>query len=200
LPDTVLALDLETTGLIPKYDALLGIGAAIMRGTEVLHTFKSKVRLDARQKISLEALTANIGNFKGSPDEWKEVGKGLRHLFDGVDVKDAVADFSIWLDQHGGRDYPVVAYNAPFDAGFYADKIQVFTTVFAKPLCPVWIDCLALARTQLNGKLKSYSLDALCLVLDLPAREPGAGHDPLQDAILCGLVYNALKLREEANK
>lgn len=186
-PGNVLCLDFETSGVVSEYDHITRIGAAVMQDGDVCATFDTRLQLPASAKISLAALACNIGKFSGQPDEWKNVGKGLKTMFEAPDKRVAAQEFGIWLADNGGFDLPVIAYKASFDHAFFDKSLASFTTIF-RPMHPVWIDVLALAKRVLNGKLKSYTLDSVLDVLGLPSRSQSA-HDPAEDAVLCGKVY-----------
>jgi len=54
---TLVALDLETTGLSPRLDRIIEVGAVRFRGNEVLATFQSLVRPEVAIPQAVQELT-----------------------------------------------------------------------------------------------------------------------------------------------
>ncbi len=179
----ILTLDFETTGLVPKYDAITQIGAVVWDGDKIVDRFRQKVAIPKSQKTSIEALELQCS---GDPAE------ALAYLLDGVELKEAVEAFSAWRDNF--KIEAVMAYNVMFDGGFYNEKMGAFGVFKSNPLTDTWIDVCAIARRKLT--LRSYRLDAVAAELNLS--RTSEIHNALEDAELCGRVYWKLMERNDA--
>lgn len=192
----ILALDIETTGLIPDYDYITQFACVIMEDGEVIDAFHTRISPDIeRFRISAGALTVQVGDFTKETDR---VAAWLRGLFDAPDAKTASQMIAKWAHGKGTEWLPVVAHNAQFDWSFIWKRITCHRTIFS--LEPVfgstWIDTVTLARITDPGK-RSYKLDDVSARLGLDSRP--AEHDALQDAILAGKVYHALTNKVKTN-
>lgn len=191
LPERVLALDVETSGLVSRYDQITEIGCAVMEGGAVQSDpFQSRVRLAASQKISLDALAVQAGDL----EDWKQIGKSLKALYDAPQAKDVVQELASWSELTGAKDLPVVTYNAAFDWSFVAEKFGAFSSIGGHAMfSPVWICAMVLFTRVVPGK--RANLDLACRTLGIPEREGELGHSALQDAIKAGQVYEACRQR-----
>ena len=164
-----VAFDLETTGLSSLHDTIIEIGAAIMKGKEVLSTFQMFVdphRPLQPRIIDLTGITDQM--LAGQPD-----------------ISEAIPQF---LDYVGGR--PLCAHNADFDIGFVTAACERLGIVFQ----PTYVDTLILAQ-NLMPELGKYKLNIVADALSLPDFNH---HRASDDAITCGyLLMRFFKMLQE---
>ena len=164
-----VAFDLETTGLSSLHDTIIEIGAAIMKGKEVLSTFQMFVdphRPLQPKIIDLTGITDQM--LAGQPD-----------------ISEAIPRF---LDYVGGR--PLCAHNADFDIGFVTAACERLGIAFQ----PTYVDTLILAQ-NLMPELGKYKLNIVADALSLPDFNH---HRASDDAITCGyLLMRFFKMLQE---
>ncbi len=166
-----VALDLETTGLIPGLDRVVEIGAvAFSRAGGVETEYEALVD----PGIPIPAAASRVSGItdeqvRGRPAVAEELPRFLSFLGDAVPV----------------------AHNAAFDGGFLAADIARLGLAAAPT--PV-VDTRALARAVLPGR-RSYALDALCRDLGITGFP---AHRALPDAHRCRLLFLACLERLEA--
>ena len=164
-----VAFDLETTGLSSLHDTIIEIGAAIMKGKEVLSTFQMFVD-------SHRPLQPKIIDLTGITDQM---------LAGQPDISEAIPQF---LDYVGGR--PLCAHNADFDIGFVTAACERLGIVFQ----PTYVDTLILAQ-NLMPELGKYKLNIVADALSLPDFNH---HRASDDAITCGyLLMRFFKMLQE---
>ena len=137
-----VAFDLETTGLSSLHDTIIEIGAAIMKGNEVLSTFQTFV--DPERRLSPEII-----GLTGITDEM---------LRGAPKLEDALHAF---LNFAGDR--PLAAHNAEFDISF----IRAGCKKCGIPFEPTYLDSLIFAQNLLP-ELGKYKLDIVADHLQLP--------------------------------
>lgn len=128
--DSFVAIDFETTGLNPKNDKIIEIGAVKFIEGEKVMEFNTFV--DPQRKIPKDATRIN-----GITDE---MVKGAPN------IETAINDLLFFIE-----DYPIVAHNASFDMGFL---LQSSPKEINNPV----VDTLQLCRKQFefeNNKLKT---------------------------------------------
>ncbi|MBM7854434.1 DNA polymerase-3 subunit alpha (Gram-positive type) [Desulfohalotomaculum tongense] len=132
-----VVFDLETTGLHPRTDEIIEIGAVKMRGLEVVDNFSTMVRPS-------KPIPSEIIKLTGITDDMVRDAPGAR---------EALAEFRKFIGKA-----VLVAHNASFDVGFIrihlANQLNV---VLDNPV----LDTMTLART-LHPKLKNHKLNTLC--------------------------------------
>lgn len=183
-----LALDFETSGLDHKRHAPVTLGIALMENGSVL---ESKEWLFGppmtNGKIAREY---DVCALEINGMSWKRI-KG------GDPIAVVMAELTQWLLDFEAHALPVVAFNAPFDLGWYSEclflggswnqHLRRFET-FKPPLVGPWHCARLMAVDSLN--LDTYSLDAVLAHFGLS--RSGDAHGALEDAILAGKVYHAL--------
>ncbi len=168
LDDLTLAfLDVETTGLSPRY------------GDRVCEVAVVRSRLDLIQATFQSLVNPERGISPGAA--------AVNHLQD-EDVRDAprfeaIADTVLAILS----DAVIVCHNAPFDLGFIAAEMRGIQRDFR---APVVLDTLAIARRHF--RFASNSLSRVAAALDIPT--PNA-HRALGDAMTTREVY--LRLVED---
>ena len=155
-----VAFDLETTGLDPRSDAIIEIGAVRMRGGEVVDKFASF----AQPGHPLGAKTVSL---TGITDEM---------LVGAPSPEAAVDSFLDWVG-----DLPLVAHNAEFDTGF----IRAYCRRSGRNFDPLYFDTLLLAQ-YLCPDLANHKLDTVANHLNLP---PFQHHRAFDDAAVCGDIF-----------
>ena len=130
---TFIVFDLETTGLNPKEDEIIEIGAIKMKGNEILETFSSFVKPQ-------KELSSLITSLTGITEDMLS-GAGT--------IKQVLPEFTKFAE--GGI---LVAHNASFDYGFIRNSVKKYFGGDWEMPC---IDTLALAKSLYRAK--SYSLD-----------------------------------------
>ena len=164
-----VAFDLETTGLSSLHDTIIEIGAAIMKGNEVLSTFQTFVDPHRPLQPKIVDLTGINGQMlAGQPD-----------------ISEAMPKF---LEYVGSR--PLCAHNADFDIGFVTAACEKL----GLPFHPTYVDTLILAQ-NLMPELGKYKLNIVADALSLPDFNH---HRASDDAITCGyLLMRFFKMMQE---
>ena len=164
-----VAFDLETTGLSSLHDTIIEIGAAIMKGNEVLSTFQTFVDPHRPLQPKIVDLTGiNDPMLAGQPD-----------------ISEAMPKF---LEYVGSR--PLCAHNADFDIGFVTAACEKL----GLPFHPTYVDTLILAQ-NLMPELGKYKLNIVADALSLPDFNH---HRASDDAITCGyLLMRFFKMMQE---
>ena len=164
-----VAFDLETTGLSSLHDTIIEIGAAIMKGNEVISTFQTFVDPHRPLQPKIVDLTGiNDQMLAGQPD-----------------ISEALPKF---LEYVGNR--PLCAHNADFDIGFVTAACEKLHL----PFHPTYVDTLILAQNLLP-ELGKYKLNIVADALSLPDFNH---HRASDDAITCGyLLMRFFKMLRE---
>jgi DNA polymerase-3 subunit epsilon len=157
-----IAFDLETTGIQPKTDAIVEIGAVRFDGAEPAGSFCSLI--NPGRPIPPEASAVN-----GITDEM---------VADQPAVETVLADFAAFCG-----DLPLVAHNAPFDFKFLLSAVE---THKAKAPTGVVLDSCALARIVFPGMI-NYKLGTLVQHFGFPV---GDFHRAEIDSVYCGRLFN----------
>jgi len=157
---TYVVLDLETTGLNPRQDEIMEIGAVKTRNREIIDEFRTFVKPTAVKRKSLEITGITEEMLKDAPDI-SEVLPELEKFIDG----------SI-----------IVAHNADFDVGFLQNAFRRA----GKEFMPSYIDTLRLSYALLRNKLRSFSLDK---IVDYFGLGTFNHHRALDDASVTAKVF-----------
>jgi ATP-dependent DNA helicase DinG len=131
MSETYVALDLETTGLDPKTDAIIEIGCAKLRDGEIIEEWSTLVNPGRKLAFAITQLTGIADRDLIGQPAIREVLEPLRHFIGGLTI---------------------VAHNASFDLGF----VRAAGLSLANPV----IDTFEIASIVLPGR-PSYSLGAL---------------------------------------
>lgn len=169
LPDSVVVLDLETTGLSPQKDGIVEIGAVrISGGVLTDDVFESLVRP-----------TGPNGETISIPKAASDVHGILNHqVVDAPTIAEVLPRFADWA---GG--VPCVAHNSSFDFKFLAEKAaRLGLSWRPQGLCTVQIS----RRTFPNER--SHKLDLLAERLNLSFIE-GGRHRSMGDVIVTAHAY-----------
>lgn len=164
--NTIIGLDIETTGFSSLYDDIIEISAyKIINGDR--HEYSCLVK-----PTSLDKMTDKIVDLTGITTEMLDK--------DGIDIKDALKGLYEFID--GGI---IVAHNATFDVYFLEQKMKEYLGL---DLNFSFIDTLNLARA-IMPPMRSFSLDKVCTKLKVKLE---AHHRAIYDAIACLDIYYAL--------
>ncbi|MFN3704689.1 MAG: helicase C-terminal domain-containing protein [Thermoflexales bacterium] len=171
---TLVCLDIETTGSDPQQDAILEVAVVVFRGREVVDEWESVVRVD-------RPVPPRICQLTGITDE--EVQRKGRPL----------ADCLSELEKTIGT-LVIVGHNIAFDMSFFA-KLPHQPAFVNNPT----LDTFELASVLLPHAGR-YSLEMLVQHLQLPTT--GRAHRALNDAratyqLYCALFERAQALPEE---
>ena len=168
-----VAFDLETTGIKPRENSIVEIGAVLFDGAEAVKTYGTLI--DPGMPIPPDASAVN-----GIIDEMVR-GKPR--------VVDVLGDFASFCG-----DLPLVAHNAPFDFKFLLEDVKLHRAVAPTGLV---LDTLPLARKVFPG-LFNYKLGTLVRHFGFPC---GTFHRAEEDSAYCGLLFDrivqTLELRNE---
>ncbi|HIS27364.1 MAG TPA: 3'-5' exoribonuclease [Candidatus Pullilachnospira intestinigallinarum] len=163
-PDSYVVVDLETTGLSPREDHILEIGAVKVRDGKVTDTYA--VFVDPGCPIP-----EPIRNLTGITDE---MVRGQRT------AAQALEEFLAFCK---GDD--LMGHNLPFDYGFLKQQAVIQHLPFEKR----GIDTLKIARCLLDG-LSSRSLTSLCDYFHI---DRSRAHRALHDALATHQLYQCLQ-------
>ena len=158
--DEFVAFDLETTGLSPKTDKIIEIGAVVMKNGREISRYQTFV--DPHQKLLKETT-----DLTGITDEMLKGAPSIRQV---------LPEF---LEFVGDR--VLVAHNADFDTAFIREACRklgydyTFTSA----------DTLVLSQ-NLMTKLSRHKLNIVAAALSLPEFNH---HRAADDAVTCGLIF-----------
>ena len=140
--DEIVCFDLETTGLSAKWDAIIEIGAVVLKNGEVTDTFETFVSPGRELSPQITQLTGITGDMlEGAPSQ-----------------EEALRSFLAFAG-----DRPLAAHNADFDMGFVTAGCQRYDIPFPNAS----LDSLILAQNLLPD-LGKYKLDIVAEHLELP--------------------------------
>lgn len=207
LPNHILALDFETTGLVPSSDYPNAISLVeFIDGVPSGARFSRRILPDATAAFSLAGLqTLGLSLDTGYVDPADLVDKmaqEVARLFppSAIPAMQAMAELTDWTSQYRLSRVPIVAHMASFDHGFYDQRMNsyLFRPVHrGATLSPIWICTRTLACHVMPASARK-DLNSCLAFLGLSGRE-SAGNDSLDDATKCGEVYFGFKKRIEGD-
>lgn len=159
-----IAFDLETTGIKPKEDMIVEIGAVLFDGNRAMKGYG--VLINPGVPIPPDASAVN-----GITNEMV-AGKPK--------IAEVLTDFTDFCG-----DLPLVAHNAPFDFKFLLEDIKLHHSTAPTG---VVLDTLPLARKVFPG-LPNYKLGTLVRHFGFPS---GTFHRAEEDSTYCGLLFDKL--------
>lgn len=157
---TYVVLDLETTGLNPRSDEIMEIGAVKTHQGKIIDEFHTFVKPSKLNQKSLEITGITSEMLENAPD-----------------ISQVIDKLSEFL-----KDCVLVAHNADFDVSFLKNTFTKHGMEFNPP----YIDTLRLSQALLRNKLKSFSLDKLVNHFDLGSFQH---HRALDDARITVHVF-----------
>ena len=158
--DEFVAFDLETTGLSPKTDKIIEIGAVVMKNGKEISRYQTFV--DPHQKLLKETT-----DLTGITDEM---------LKGAPSIKQVLPEF---LEFVGDRI--LVAHNADFDTAFIREACRKLGYEYTFTSA----DTLVLSQ-NLMTKLSRHKLNIVAAALSLPEFNH---HRAADDAVTCGLIF-----------
>lgn len=160
--NTYISIDLETTGLNPKLDKIIEIGAVKVVEGQVVDTFSTFVNPGRKLEERIVELT-------GITDEQLNCAPDIEEVFPKLEE---------FLE-----DFPFVGHSILFDFSFLKKAAVNLNRPFEKNA----IDTLKIARKYL-AQLEHRNLDFLCEYYQIPHH----AHRALQDAEATGILYQKL--------
>lgn len=170
--DEYVCLDCETTGLNPKKDEILSIGAVIIKDNKILMRKTLNIFVKPSKNVSAESI--KIHHIR--PVD----------LENAVDPKDAIFEL---LDFIGNR--PIVGYYIDFDIRMISKYTKKFIGV-KLPNESIEVSSMFYKTKKKTSEYEFIDLkfDTIMKELDIPAL---GKHDALNDAIMTSMMF--LKLR-----
>lgn len=162
--DTYVAIDLETTGLDPKHDKIIEIGAVLVSGGEVIQTFSTLVNPRRELDERIEELTGITSDMvAGAPDIGEVIGR--------------IVEFC--------GELPLLGHHIIFDYSFLKRAAVNQGLAFEKN----GIDTLTLCRRFMPDEERKNLGNAS---LYYGIKQEGA-HRAMADALTAHLLYQAVK-------
>lgn len=168
--DNYVLVDIETTGLSPKENDIIEIGAIKVRQNEIIEKYESLIKIDYKLNPFITRLT-------GITNEMLKEGKEVE------EVLEEFIDFA-------GSDI-IMGHNVNFDINFIYDKCEKYLDTYLKN---DFIDTMRIAKKLLPDS-PNYKLGTLAERFDVSYKN---AHRGLTDVEITFDVYN--RLREYAIK
>jgi len=175
--DEFIVYDTETTGLNPKEDEILSIGAVKIKGNKILTSQTFEVYLKNTKEISSKSIEIH----------------GIREcdLQNATDVESGVKDFLRFI---GSR--PLIGYYLEFDVAMINKYIKPMLGITLPnkmlEVSEIYFDKTVALIPQGNIDLRFDTILKNCGVPDMGA------HNAVNDAIMTAMIY--LKLTTDKNK
>ena len=170
--DEVVVFDCETTGLNPKKDELISIGAVKIKGDKILTNEAIHIYVQQKKQISHESITIHQ----------------IRHcdLEDAVPIEEAIEKFLHFI---GNRT--LAGYYLEFDVAMINKYIKPMYGITLpnrqEEVSAIYYDKKIATIPQGHIDLK---FDTILKDLDLPTLQ---AHDALNDAVMTAMIYLKLK-------
>ncbi|MGA1931901.1 3'-5' exonuclease [Arcobacter sp. YIC-464] len=167
-----VCLDCETTGLSPKKDEILSIGAVIIKENKILMRKTLNIFVKPSKKIDAESI--KIHHIR--PID----------LQNAIDPKDAIYEL---LDFIGNR--PIVGYYINFDVAMISKYTKRYIGI-SLPNEKIEVSSMFYKTRKKSSEYEFIDLkfDTIMKELDLPAL---GKHDALNDAIMTSMMFLKLK-------
>ena len=170
--ETVVVLDLETSGLDPRTDEILSLAAVRVRGSLIELHDRVSVRFRAGSVVKAES----IRHHRLRPQD----------LHDGAELSAFLPEFLGWL----GND-PVVGYAIAFDVAFLRRDCKALGLAFSPRTSDVREIYAARMQRRHPERTPDLKFEAICQAAGVT---PMGRHDALGDAVTTALVWIALGL------
>ena len=172
LPNEFISLDCETTGLNPKKDEILSIGAVLIRDNKILMRKTFNVFLKPSKNINAESIKIH---------HIRKVD-----LENALNPEDAIYQL---LDFIGSR--PIVGYYIKFDVTIISKYTKNFIGI-KLPSETIEVSSLYFKTRKRSSDYEFIDLkfDTILKTLDIPAL---GKHDALNDAIMTAMMFLKLK-------
>lgn len=182
--NSIVAVDLETTGLNCRQDYIIEIGAVRIEGWKVIRTQEGETLIEGAN------LTERFTTYVSCPIKLPQSIINLTGVSD-KDLKSAPA-IGIALKQLKkfiGNDI-IVGHNIEFDYGFLNEYGRRYGIAFDNRK----LDTVTIAKTIYRDKIKNYSLSSLAAMLGIEY----TSHRALNDAYATARLFTELALRDDA--
>ncbi len=163
--DNYVLVDIETTGLSPRTDEIIEIGAIKVRKNEIVDTFNTLLKIDRYLNPFITRLT-------GITNEMLE---------EGIEQEEALEGFV----EFAGNDI-IMGHNVNFDINFIYDKCESYLDYY---LSNDFVDTMRIAKHVLPN-VRNYKLGTLADYFDVDYRN---AHRGLTDVEITYEVYNKMK-------
>ncbi len=172
LPNEFVSLDCETTGLNPKKDEILSIGAVLIRDNKILMRKTFNIFLKPSKNINAESIKIH---------HIRKVD-----LENALEPQDAIYQL---LDFIGSR--PIVGYYIKFDVTIISKYTKNFIGI-KLPNETIEVSSLYFKTRKRSSDYQFIDLkfDTILKTLDIPAL---GKHDALNDAIMTAMMFLKLK-------
>jgi DNA polymerase III epsilon subunit-like protein len=181
-----IALDFETGGLDPQRHGVVSLGLAIFENGEVVDS-REWIVAPPTNKAGKITVEYDVNALAINGVSWAQIKNGVSEA---ETLRQAIQ----FADLHGVRDSLIVSHNTAFDAAFLSQMVFRCGSwnygkyeAFPEPLRGPWA-CTRRMATTLG--LPDMKLDTVCAQYGLS--RTGEHHGALEDAVLCGQVYNRL--------
>lgn len=168
--DDYVLVDIETTGLSPKENDIIEIGAIKVRNNKIIEEYESLIKI----------------NYNINPFITKLTGITNDMLKDGKNIENVLTEFIKFT----GNDV-IMGHNVNFDINFIYDNCEKYLKSY---LTNDFIDTMQIAKKILPNS-QNYKLGTLAEKFDVSYK---GAHRGLKDVEITYEVYN--KLREYAKK
>lgn len=168
----IVVFDCETTGLNPKKDEIISIGAVKVKGNRILTDEAIHLYVQQKQQISHESITIHQ----------------IRHcdLEDAIPIEEAIEKFLYFI---GSRT--LVGYYLEFDVAminkYTSEMLGISLPNTKQEVSALYYDKKIRAISQGNIDLR---FDTIVEDLNLPKLQ---AHDALNDAVMTAMMYLKLK-------
>lgn len=170
--DEVVIFDCETTGLNPKTDDIISIGAVKVKGNKILTNEAIHIFVKQDKQINHESITIHQ----------------IRHcdLYDAIDIEEAIEKFLYYI---GNR--PLIGYYLEFDVAMINKYIKPMFGITLpnkqEEVSAIYYDKKICTIPQRHIDLR---FDTILKDMDLPVLH---AHDALNDAVMTAMMYLKLK-------
>lgn len=172
LSDEIVVFDCETTGLNPKVDDIISIGAVKIKGNKILTHEAMHLFVEQKKQISHESITIHQ----------------IRHcdLENAIPIEEAIEKFLYYI---GSRK--LLGYYLEFDVAMINKYIKPMLGITLpnkkEEISAIYYDKKIVSIPQGHIDLR---FDAMLQDLDLPKLQ---AHDALNDAVMTAMMYLKLK-------
>ena len=170
--DDYVLVDIETTGLSPRTDEIIEIGAIKVKENKIIDKYDSLIRID-------RPLNPFITNLTGITNEMLQKGK------DSMQVLEEFMDFT-------GQNI-IIGHNVNFDINFIYDKCEIYLDSYFKN---DFIDTMRIAK-KIMPNCRNYKLGTLAEMFNVDYKN---AHRGLKDVEITYEVYNKLKEYAKGDK
>ena len=160
-----MLVDIETTGLSPRTDDIIEIGAIKVRNNNIIDTFNTLIKID-------DALNPFIVQLTGITNEM---------LKKGAEKENALKEFVEFSENE-----IIMGHNVNFDINFLYDKCERYLDYY---LTNDFVDTMRIAKHMIPG-MKNYKLETLAGYFNVDYTN---AHRGLKDVYITFNVYNEIK-------